>query len=65
MTTYNDLMEGTDKAAFLRWLHAEMGIFGEQMAPTERDAEINRICQRWIKYKIRESAEMAKAGVAL
>lgn len=59
--TYGDLMEGTDKALFMDWLHMEIGIFGE-METEERKREINLICQRWIKHKISEYAECADCG---
>jgi len=46
----NALYEGTDKAAFLRWLMEESFIGKLD------DRDINRICNRWIKRKIAEVA---------
>lgn len=42
MTTYGDLMEGSDKALFLEWLHAEMKIRKtREVQPNGSKPEVN------------------------
>jgi hypothetical protein len=57
--TNNELYEGTDKAAFLEWLQQEGFI-----AAVDK-AEVNKICQRWIKHKIALGAPKADKPVKI
>jgi hypothetical protein len=46
----NELLEGTDKLHFLRWLRSE-----SILPPDYTDEEMNHIANRWIHSLIRKS----------